>query len=679
MATPENLIQELTEASRTYYQDLGESPLTDEEFDRKLEELEGYSNSHPSLFAPGTPGYLLLEGAPALGTNPTGKAIVTHSHPMLSLGKAKNEDELSTYLTKAKAAGAQDFVIQAKLDGLALSVVYQEGRLRHIATRGNGLVGDDTTYLATAPQVTVLGLPPTITTPGKVEVRGEIYLTHAQFATVNKLKLQDTGESFKNPRNATTGLMKKAKLGVSFPVEFSFTTYTYYQDDHLRDLSTAPQEFITVEAVTAGQTQGKLTGFTTLEEVFEAVEAFGVARKTFTLPTDGAVVKPTNEAAMASRMGATSHHPNSQVAYKYPGGVEETTVRGWTITVGKTGKLTPTAMTDPVDLAGSTLSNFSCHNYNWVHHRGVRVGSRVVVTKKNDIIPQITAVLENPSDSIPLTVPTHCPSCSTLLLGTPEVNGPPKTLTCPNLECPSRDYFSLKTAVMKAYLNIDRLGESTLSALHEQGRVTTIADLYTLTQEELSTAPNGTAASGEVKRLGEKTAQHILKHIEASKDLPLPRLLAALGIPLLGLSTAKSILKALPTLDDLQAATPEELEAIDGMGAVKAATLHQGLRQKATLISKLQEAGVKFTPQEVKQGKLTGLSFAISGEVPPPFANRNAWVSYLEGQGGSFHAAPKQGTSFMVGDPSAKSAKTQKAHKLSIPFLTPQEFTDLYG
>lgn len=683
--TVEGLIAELYEASENYYQKGIESKLTDDEFDAKLEYLQLLSDSgeHADLFDDDTSGYKLLESDPSLGTRAEGTTI-TRKHPMLSLAKAKKEPELMSYLEKTRDAGAKDFKLQAKLDGLAMSAEYANGRLTSLSTRGDGQTGEDATYLVRDPNVKIKGLEEMISDKDDLEVRGELFFTNSQFEAADNARFARTGVRFKNARNAATGLMKAAKLGVDYSVEFTFAAYSVIRKGEAASLESVKDlGFLPVDELTTNAAPGvKLTNFENNADVMDAVHAFGRARENFDFPTDGVVIKPTNEAELLSSMGSTSHHPVSQIAWKYPDAKATTVVLGIDVTVGRSGKLTPIARVQPVDLEGSTLSNASLHNYNLVHTKGIRIGSVILIEKANMIIPQVAAVLSNPEGSKDIEIPKNCPSCGTLLEFDRQANEyPPKTLRCPNNNCESRMVFALKTAVSKGMLNIDGMGSSTVDYLNSIGRVTTIADLYTLTQEELADSQLGEEKGGAGTRLGEKRAQNILAHIEKSKDLTLGKVLPALAITLLGKSATKALEKRFGDIDGILNATQAEMAITPGLGPIKAEKIHEGLQIRRPLIERMRASGVKFssTAKPVSSSTaLSGKSFSISGSVPPGFGNRNQWVEYVESQGGEFHSSPKAHTNFMIGDPSESSSKVQAARKLGITFMSPSDFASRY-
>lgn len=693
-AAVNDLINELSSVSQVYYQTGKESPLSDEEFDVKLDFLQTVADSgkYDDLFQEGSSGFKLLESDPALGTTIEGD-VVEHLIPMLSLAKAKKEPELISFLTKARRAGAEDFRLQAKLDGIALSARYRNGKLVRLATRGEGTHGEDTTYLVKDPNVTVKGLELTISDKAPLEVRGELFFTNEQFQKVDDARFASTGIRFKNSRNSAAGLMKGAKSGVGYPVEFTFAAYSVIKDDEPAGMEEIHElGFRTVDDITDEATPGlELSGFANNEEVMKAVHDFGTAREGFNFPTDGVVIKPTNEASMHTAMGYTSHHPVSQIAWKYPDATATTEVLAIDLTVGASGKVTPIARVQPVELDGSTISNASLHNFNLIHTKGIRVGSVVLIMKANAIIPQVKAVISNPKDSQDVDVPVVCPSCSaTLNYDRVEGEWPPKTMRCPNVNCESRNFFSLKMAVGKPYMDIDGLSEVSLEYLNATGRVKTIADLYTLKLQELADSELGESQNGNARRLGEKRAQNILDHIEKSKTRPLSKMLPALSIEGMGTGSTKKLEKRFGDIDGILAAEQIEIAKIDGLGPISAEKIYTGLKLRRPTIDKMREYGVTFgktanasktevTPVVSTGVDLSGKSFAISGAVPPGFKNRGEWVDYVEAHGGEFHSSPKAATSFMVGDPSESSSKVKAAQKHGLTFLSPEGFTQQFS
>lgn len=683
-----SIIEELEKAASTYYN--GEEPImTDEEFDTKQEYLENHLielKQETSLKERVI--HIIGAGQVALGGKIAVSKEIKHAYPMLSLAKAKTNEELKKFLEKAKSTGATAFSLQLKLDGFAMSANYEDGILKTLATRGDGEVGEDVSYLATAKDVVVLGLPQIIGIKEKIEVRGELFLSEAQFKAVNKLRFEKTQTEFKNSRNAVVGLMKKAEKGVDYQVDFTFATYSIYKDGALVNFDTKvySSQFVGVDELTQWCIEDSndnfpIAGIETIEEAINSVNKFGVIRENgFEYPTDGVVIKPSNEAFMQKKMGNTSHHPASQIAYKYPAPIGESRIIDIILSVGKTGKVTPRAVIEPVDLMGTVIRNVSLHNFDWMNERHIRINSKVAVTRANDVIPYIKSVIINPDDSYEITAPTTCPSCAGALLSEDGV-WPPKTLRCNNFECPSRDIFSLRSAVGKNYLNIDGMSEVSIDSLNEEGILTDISDLYLLDLKTLANSTLGYSSSGNPRRLGEKRAQNILDHIEKSKTLPLYKLLASLSIQGLGPTIAKDLIRTFKTFENIKKATIDEISNIDGFGAIRAKQISDGLNQKSKLISRLITSGVEFEKEVVENNstasKLAGKSFAISGPVPAGYGNRNSWIEWLETQGAEFHSSPKDTTTYMIADAEGSSSKVKKARELGITFILAEDFNTL--
>lgn len=674
----EALIAELKSASEDYYQNGNDSPLTDEEYDAKTEYASTLVDSYPELFADGTDGYSILENEVASGTTVEADTAVAHKVPMLSLGKAKTKAEIFAYTAKVRAAGAKEFMLQAKLDGFAVSAIYSEGEVVSLATRGDGALGEDATHLLTADNLTIAGLPRTISNLGNVEIRGEIFFTNPQFVAANAARVAYGEPEFKNSRNAVSGLQKRALGGIPFKVDFTFSAYTLLVESEFRDLSELDDNVETVTHLTSTQAPtATLKGLKTDDALMAAITKFGELRDGFDIPTDGVVVKPVSEGKLLRTMGSNSHHPVSQIAFKYPSVMRETEILGIDYTVGKTGRVTPVARVTPVDLDGWVTSNASLHNFNWVYTRGIRVGATVMATRANDVIPQIAAVISVPEGSTDIPIPTKCPICdSTLVANGAET--PPKLLQCKNYECASRILFALRTACGRNYLDIDGLSGVLLTELSKNGVLTSVADLFALTVESMEDTVLGYTEKGNPRKLGKIRAEKIVKRVEEAKTKPFVKLFAALGVEGLGRSASKTLVNEFGSLEAIRGATFEEIATLDNLGEVRAKAIVEGLARMKSTIDLMIERGVEFDDPEVTGGsRLEGVSFAISGPVPAGYGNRQGWVDFVESEGGSFHSAPKAETTYMVADSEGTSSKIKKARSLGTKFITAEEFDGL--
>lgn len=691
-----DLIKEIQDASRLYYLEGTDSPLTDDEFDTKQRFLEGTArNAFPDLFVPGTDGHAVIGGEDVLlgAEMRTGDpaAEVVHEPPMLSLAKAKKPADLLSFTRRTRAAGAESFRLQAKLDGVAISILFDtSGRIDVISTRGDGHLGTDVTSIVRTPGLTIKGIPHALyDTHGRtVEVRGELFFSDDQFCRANDERADRKLPIFAVPRNAVAGIIKKSSSGLDSSVELTFGLYGLVVDGapaNEKDITAFTDAFITVDELTTEQTGGRphLTGLRTDDDLMSAIEDFGKIRETFTIPTDGVVIKPENEAELLVSMGSTAHHPSSQIAWKFPTVRADAVVRNITFTVGKTGKITPVVEFTTVVLDGSNVSRASLHNFELLSEKDIRIGSIVSIEKANEIIPQVVAVISSPADSTRIAVPTHCPSCGSGLVE----DG--RNLFCRNPECPSRSFESLEFAVGRDYLDIDRLSTATLRALYDAQVVTNIADIFDIDETTLA----NTQSDG--RRVGEKTASHIISHIEKARTKEAYKVLAGLAIPGIGRRASKKILTFFNNdFGSLREAPETLLEEIPTLGTVRARSLHDGLAARSGLLDRLStqivslrssEAGEAPSGDKEETGDstgsgtdLSGLSFSISGSVPEPFQNRNDMVDWIEMHGGTFHSSPRNDTSFLIGSPDGTSAKIVKARKFGIEFISPEEFTSRF-
>jgi DNA ligase len=657
---------------------------------------------------------------------------------MLSLQKMKTEDALKSFIQKTSEHGAESFKLQLKLDGLAVSAVYDsEGDLTLISTRGNGTTGEDCTYLSD-PESTGLFInfiPASIdmstlashvgnsSRVSEFEVRGEVLFIGDQFEKASQARQEAGGEPFSNPRNAGAGLVNRAAKGLGFSAEMTFVVYSVLVDGEYVDATTSSSNgglktwmsrngFLTADELTGIHSgQIKVSELNDSDEVMISIRSLGTVLDSLPFEADGVVIKPVNEATMLDSMGSTSHHPLSQAAWKYPAQQAVSTVRSIEFTVGRTGRITPVAVFDPTLLDGTVVSKASLHNMNHMSNLDVRIGSTVIFEKANEIIPQIVSVVSRPEDSDSVPVPSSCPVCNTVLdYDNKDGVWPPRTMTCTNSMCPSRTFQVVVNAVRRDNLDIDGLGPSVVEALGESGMVLSVADLYRLDETTLAALQTGTSSIGSPVLLGSVRASKIVDQIEKSKSLPFSRLLSSLGIPQIGRRASRKIAEHFGTIDNLLAASTDELSQVPTLGDKRAEILHEGLQINSEIISTMRRLGVMFTSDQVSyvsretsvgntsgdvtepnddnlgqesnasststnQSSVAGLSFSISGKVPEPFRNRNEMVDFIESNGGEFHSSPKASTTYMIADPQGSSSKIVKAHKHGVTFISPEEFT----
>ena len=696
MRAVDAMADRLERAARLYYQDDADSDLTDEEYDAGVAYLRtmiARYHLHDARLTALTKGL-------AAGTSPNANAggVVIHDTPMLSLEKADSREDVIAYLDRLRAAGATGFRLQAKFDGIACSAVYHDGRLADMSSRGDGHTGEDMAYLIGNGNVTIDGLPARLSGPlasADVEIRGELFLRPSEFARLNALRAAAGLPAFANPRNTNAGIVKRAATGGDGGERsrLQFVMYRIVGDARERDLiasGVAEATAVTMEewgrsgAVIPGGSLTVKDGDGADDRVMAIVDAFDPVRARTDLSLDGIVIKPLNEHDMDAALGATDHHPRSQIAYKYPGAKAQVRITGVDWTIGKSGKLTPRLNYERTWIGGSWNEHATLHNTAILAELGLKVGSVVEIEKRHDVIPEVvTAVgaLYTPDDGGVIAAPTRCPVCGTAI----DVGD--RVSYCPNTACPGRGANMVRAAVGRTLLDIDGMGESLVDALYERGIVVTIADLYDLDETSLAGTVIGSTSTGGERTVGGKRARHIMESLAASRNVPYPRVLASLAIPGLGRRLATRLIKRYPGIDALHDADVDDLAGIDGVGPVRARVIVDGIADRWPVIERLRAAGLRFhsdtettaPPADPAAGFISGHRFSISGAVPTGWANRAAWQAFIESMGGIAQSAPTRDTDYMVGDANGSSSKIRKALSYGVRIITPDEFTRAAG
>lgn len=664
----DELLNELTEAAKVYYQE-DTAIMTDDEYDTKLEYLEDLVNKGELELTEEQQHMAdVVLGTITAGSEPEG-TVITHDYPMLSLAKAKNEEELKRYHERLVSSGAKGFTLQMKFDGLALSAKYESGKLTQLATRGDGVRGELLSHLINHDEVTIVGLPNEIDHDEDFELRGELYITDAQFEEINKARVESTGEAFSNSRNAATGITKRSIKGLDYKAELTFTAYSAYHDGEQIEIDTIKnnEDISKVIEVTEKEVKRLSTddlGLTSctinsvkFEDLEKAVAVLGQLRELFTIPTDGVVIKPTNEIEMLHKMGYTSRFPIAYIAFKYPGAKSVSVVEEITVSVGKTGRLTPQARIAPVEVDGVIITNITCHNYSWLNEMGIRPGATVSVTRANDVIPAIHAVIDKgPNPAV--KAPKNCPECGEKLHGDGEYA---KTLLCTNLECPSRLLYYMKSIVGRNFLYIEGLGDVALEALVDQGILTSVVDLFKLTEDVLAEVPTGKTSTGNVRMLGAGNAKNIVASIERAKaNTDSNKLLASLNFEGMGPGTAKRLIAHFGGIVEVLDVKPEDLTQVNQVGQSLVDSFNKHQSRAKEQLSELIELGVKINDPVVNENAGEKGTFSVSGGVEG-FANRNDFVAHMESLGWEFHRSPKKTTDVLFADPNGTSSKIKKA------------------
>ena len=679
------LRQELADANYKYY--VENSPtLSDYEFDKKLRRLQELERLYPDMFDANSPTQrvgsdlnthenISLE-AKGERREAKGKGFeqVAHKYPMLSLANTYSQEEIEDWLRKLPAN--VEIVCELKYDGLSISLWYEHGVLTKALTRGDGVKGDNVIdnikTIAAIPQH-IRALESGVWIPDFVELRGEVLLSWESFERLNKEREAQGDALFANPRNAASGTLK-----LQDPSEVArrgLDCYLYYMlgeelpaTKHYDRLQIAKQwGFPISNAVKVCHS---------LEEVMTYIHYWDTERKNLPVATDGIVLK-VNDLSTQAELGYTAKSPRWAIAYKFPAEKQLTRLNAITYQVGRTGVVTPVANLEPVQLSGTMVQRATLHNEDFIRQLDIREGDMVWVEKGGEIIPKITGKetilnhieLQN-SDNVALnyTFPTHCPECGAQLM---RVEGE-SAWRCPNeANCPPQIKGKMEHFVSRKAMNIDGLGSETIDLLYSQGLLKNIADIYDLKQDDIA----------RQERLGEKSAQNMLAGIEASKQVPWARVLFALGIRMVGETTAKKIARRFPNIDQLQWATVEQLTAIDDVGEQIANNIiaYFNEMQNLEIINRLRQAGVQMESQEKEQAPqsdiLQGKSIVVSGVFS--YHSRDEYKAMIEAHGGKNVGSVSKKTSFVLAGENMGPEKRKKAENLGVEIVTEETFLEL--
>lgn len=642
--------------SRLYYES-DEPEIADAEFDDLMRELRELEERYPALRSADSPTEK-IGGAPT-----TTFAAVTHLAPMLSLDNAFSRDELDAWGARiVKRAGeGVGFVAEPKMDGLAISLVYEAGRLVRAATRGDGVTGED----VTANVRTVQGVPSRVgggSSPVLLEVRGEVYMPVASFTELNR-RQADAGEHlFANPRNAAAGSLRQKDSRITASRDLSLFCY------QLGVVEGGPHLGTHIEILQWLRDLGfpvnpHIDRHDDLDSVSRFCESMESKRHDLGYEIDGVVVK-VDDLAVRAALGATSRAPRWAIAYKFPPEEKTTRLLDIRVSIGRTGRATPFAVLEPVFVGGSTVEMATLHNQDEVARRGVRVGDTVIVRKAGDVIPEVVGPVlsKRPKRSTPWTFPADCPVCgSALVRQEGEANH-----RCLNADCPARQLQRIAHFAGRNAMDIEGLGEERVALLVNAGLLHDAGDLYSLTVEDL--VPLGGMA--------EISATSLVEAIEASKRRPLPKLLVALGIRNVGPTAAVALARELGTLDAIMGASTETLTAIDGVGKVRAESIEHFFADERSLrvVGKLRESGVYFgdpsTGSVRAHQPLSGLTFVVTGRLPR--RTREEATADLEARGAKVAASVSKKTSYVVAGADAGS-KLARAEQLGVRVIDEDE------
>ncbi len=653
---PKQRIEELTrllnEAGYRYYV-LDDPTMPDFEYDRLLRELEDLEKANPELALPDSPTKRV--GGQAVSTFDE----VTHAVPLMSLQDVFSMEELDDFLARTQeAVPGASFSVEPKIDGLSVALEYENGQFVRGATRGNGVVGEDVTENLK----TIRSIPMTLeNAPARLIVRGEVFMPKKAFQTLNET-LEENGEkTFANPRNAAAGSVRTKDTKVTARRKLDILVFNV----QLAEGKTFSSHVETLEYLKS--LHFKVIPYKCLsdrEKIHAEVTRINKERRKLSCDIDGAVIK-LDDLAAREFLGATAKFPRWAVAYKYPPEEKETLVEDIVVQVGRTGVLTPKAVVAPVRLAGTTVTNATLHNQDFISRLDIRVGDTVRIRKAGEIIPEILEVnlSKRPEGAQPYFLPKKCPVCGAAV----ERDEDGAFLRCTGAECPAQLSRNIAHFVSRDAMDIEGLGSAIVDSLIERGAIHSPADIYYLTLDALA----------GLWKSGTKAAQKLLSAIEASKQQDVSRLIFALGIRQVGAKTGKSLASYFGSLETLMEASLEELTQVPDIGEVTARSIYEWFAQPQSrhMLRRLKEAGVNFESKRVvTDTRFAGKTIVLTGALTR-FTREEA-TEKIELFGGKASGSVSKKTSFVVAGENAGS-KERKARELGIPVLTEDEFLEM--
>ena len=661
-------IKELREKIKKYsdyYYTNNESLISDVEFDKLLAELKELEEKYPEYREENSPTEVV--GATSLKETKFQK--VTHKKPMLSLSNSYNEGDIADFIERIKKLLPEEkeinYALELKLDGLSLSIQYENGKLVRAVTRGDGAVGEDVTENI----LEISSIPRELKEKVSIEIRGEVVLPLSKFEELNRKRLENGEEVFANPRNAAAGTLRQ--LDSSIIRERGLDAYFYFLVDAQNYGVKTHSESIEYLSKLGIKTTGVCEVLKNSSELIERIEYWGAKREELDYETDGMVIK-VNNIELWDILGNTTKSPRWAIAFKFPAKQVTTKILGVTWQVGRTGKVTPVAELEEVELSGSKVKRASLHNYQEIERKDIRVGDSVFIEKAAEIIPQVVKSVKELRDGseIIITEPTNCPICNTVL----EREEGQVDIKCPNMACPGKVEGELIYFVSRDAMNIAGFGSKLVENMLRLGFIKNIVDIYELKnhREELE----------KLDKMGKKSVDNLLNAIETSKTREYSKVLCALGIPFVGKTSAKLLAEASENIDNLMNMSIEELMEIEGVGDKMAQAIYEFFRdeEKKKLIDGLKIHGLTFV-QEKKEALpedekvFTGKTFLFTGTLKN--FTRNEIKEEIEKLGGKNLSAVSKNLDYLIVGEKAGS-KLKKAQEIgSIKIITEDEFMEI--
>jgi len=648
------------------YYVLDDPEITDAEFDQLMNQLKKLEAEHPDLITPDSPSQR-VGGKPREGF-----VKVRHSSPMLSLDNTYSEDDLRNWERRVhELSGRQDieYVCELKLDGMSLALRYEDGKLVRGITRGDGTTGEDVTLNVR----TVRSIPLSVSkeklkkagVPPDFEVRGEMLMPLAAFKKMNEEREQKRLSVFANPRNATAGTVRQLEPSITAERRMDYFAYALLQDGR----TYFERHWETLNALEAAGFKVNATRklAKNFGEIWRFIEHEEPKRESLPYEIDGIVIK-VDRTSLQDELGYTGKAPRWAIAYKYAARSGITKAEDILVQVGRTGKLTPVAVLKPVPIGGTTVSRATLHNLDEIERLGVKIGDWVEVERGGDVIPKVTRVLEDkdhPRGHKSFHMPEKCPVCGTKVVRTEgEVD-----YRCVNANCPAKLRETILHFASRGVMNIEGMGDALVNQLTDRGLVKNVADIYKLTKADLL----------QLERMGDKSAQNVLDEIEASKQLPLERVIYGLGIRFVGERTAQFLAEHFGSMDALMNASIEELQEVNEVGPRIAQSMAEFFREPKNreLVERLRKAGLTFAGKKKERGtKLAGKTFVLTGTLP--HHSRGEAKKMIEDAGGRVSGSVSKKTDYVVAGDDAGS-KLDKAKELGVAVIDENQMERLLG
>ncbi len=648
------------------YYVLDQPEISDAEFDKLMRQLKDLEAEHPELITADSP-------TQRVGGKPReGFVKVPHSSPMLSLDNTYSEDELRDWERRVHELTGRkdvDYVCELKLDGMSLALIYKDGKLVRGITRGDGSVGEDVTLNVRTVRSVPLSIPKEKLKQAEIladfEVRGELLMPTAAFKKVNEERERKGLATFANPRNFTAGTVRQLDANITAERRMDFFPYILLENGR----TYFDRHWKTLDALVAAgfKVNPNRRLVHTVEEVWAFIREWEGKRESLAYEIDGIVVK-VDRTGLQDELGFTGKAPRWAIAYKYAARAGITRLKGVRWQVGRTGKLTPVAELDPVFIGGTTVRNATLHNADEIERLGVKIGDWVQVERGGDVIPKIASVVDDrehprPHEVEDIALPLTCPVCGTKVVRTEgEVD-----YRCANANCPAKLRETILHFASRGVMNIDGMGDALVTQLTERELVKNVADIYKLAKADLLS----------LERMGDKSAQNILDEIEASKKLPLERVIYGLGIRMVGERTAQFLAEHFGSMEALEKAGVEELQNVNEVGPRIAESIVEffGIAANRKLVERLREAGLTLKGQKKERGtKLAGKTFVLTGTLA--HFTRDEAKRMIEDAGGKVAGSVSKKTDYVVAGADAGS-KLEKAKELGLEILDERQMQKL--